>query len=111
MQPVTTGGKNCRNRPITGASNSVITPAPMMAPHTPWKPSDGSVPIAITGPTELNATPCMIGSRTPNFQKPTVCSSVAMPEVNSAVLISSVVCAAVIFNAAATIIGTVIAPR
>ncbi|MNW05386.1 hypothetical protein D3C71_2016240 [compost metagenome] len=67
--------------------------------------------MAMTGPTEPNATPCISGSRTPNFQTPTVCSSVAMPEVNSAVLISSVVWAGVILSAPATIMGTAMAPR
>ncbi|MNC51062.1 hypothetical protein D3C75_1003390 [compost metagenome] len=93
MQPVTTGGKNRRNRPTNGAINMVKIPAPITAPQTPAKPTSGLVPMAITGPTLLNATPWRIGRRTPNFQKPTVCSRVAMPEQNNVVLISTTVSA------------------
>jgi hypothetical protein len=66
--------------------------------------------MAITGPTLLNATPCKIGKRTPNFQNPTVCRIVEMPEQKSAVLISTVVSAGDILSADATISGTAIAP-
>src|SRR5476649_1779946 len=93
MQPVTTGGKKRRSRPIRGAANSVNKPAPITAPHTPAKPTFGFEPMAITGPTLLNATPCRIGKRTPNFQNPMVCSSVEIPEQKSAVLIRIVVSA------------------
>ena len=110
MQPVTTGGKNRRKRPTSGAANIVKTPAPITAPHTPAKPTPGLMPIAITGPTLLNATPCRIGRRTPNFQTPTVCRIVEMPEQNSAVLMSTVVSAGDIFSADATINGTAMAP-
>ena len=110
MQPVTTGGNRRRSRPTSGAAKVVMMPAPITAPHTPANPTPGVRPIAITGPTLLNATPCRIGRRTPSFQTPTVCRIVEMPEQNSAVLISTVVSAGDIFNADATISGTAIAP-
>ncbi|MNN29798.1 hypothetical protein D3C81_1434150 [compost metagenome] len=110
MQPVTTGGKNRRKRPTNGAISMVKIPAPITAPQTPAKPTSGLLPMAITGPTLLNATPWRIGKRTPNFQKPTVCSRVAMPEQNSVVLISTTVSAWDIFKALATINGTAMAP-
>src|ERR1700712_3151268 len=110
MQPVTTGGKNRRNRPTNGAINIVKIHAPITAPQTPANPTCGLVPMAMTGPTLLKATPCKIGKRTPNFQKPTVCSSVAIPEQNSVVLINTTVSAWDIFKALATINGTAMAP-
>ncbi|MNL26841.1 hypothetical protein D3C87_1483940 [compost metagenome] len=110
MQPVTTGGKKRRKRPTNGAASMVKIPAPITAPQTPAKPTSGLLPMAMTGPTLLKATPWRIGRRTPNFQKPTVCRIVAMPEQNSVVLISTTVSAWDIFKALATINGTAMAP-
>jgi hypothetical protein len=44
-------------------------------------------PMVIIGPTAANVTPCISGSRTPNRQKPTACTMVAMPATSRSAMI------------------------
>lgn len=87
--PVTTGGKNRSSLVKNGAISSAMAPATMSAPkmaRSPASPPSGA-PMASMVETAANDVPCTIGSRAPIRQTPSVCRSVARPDMNSPALI------------------------
>ena len=75
--PVTSGGSQCRMRPITVPTSAWNRPPTTIAPISAPMPA----PLAtgtMTGMKE-NAVPCMIGNRAPTGPMPIVWNSVATP--------------------------------